>query len=84
MIRQNFNKEEKRVIRQVLKTCILRRHKQWQDEMRQLLDSPMEPDSNEFDRSMEITRRSRDFFKEAMQMEDFYRYSRAVIGLSCL
>ena len=30
-------------------------------------------DENAFDRCMEVTKRSRDFFKEAMSREDYYR-----------
>lgn len=50
--------------------------------MRKLLDTPIDYNTgNELDRSMEITARSRKFYKEAMQMEEYCRTSMIPIGL---
>lgn len=50
--------------------------------MRKLLDTPIDYNTgNEFDRSMEITARSRKFYNEAMQMEKYCRTSMLPIGL---
>lgn len=79
-----LTKSEKHSAKELLKRGILRRHAQWQQEMRDLLDSPLEEGSNEFDRSMLITAESRKFYKEAMKMEDYYRNSMLIPGLACL
>lgn len=60
-----------------------RRHAQWHGELKALLDSPL-GDGNEFDRSMIITDKARNFYKEAMRMEDYYRNSMIEIGLAIL
>ena len=36
---------------------------------------------NAFDRCMEVTKRSRDYFKEAMRREDYYRNSMLLMGV---
>jgi hypothetical protein len=79
-----LTKAEKRAIKAVIKIGILRRHAQWQSEMRELLNKPFDGHGNEFDRSMEITYKARQFYKEAMRMEDYYRNSVIIIGLSNL
>lgn len=82
---RELTKSEKRQVKELLKVGILRRHAEWQNEMRQLLDKPFDSDcGNEFDRSMMITDKARKFYKEAMQMEDFYSNSKLVIGIRYL
>ena len=73
--RFEFTKAERKIARGVIKTGILRRHQEWQNEIAALIGSPYPEDSNVFERNLEITRRARDFFKEAMRMEEFYRNS---------
>ncbi len=53
----------------MLKVGILRLHEQWQKKLGKLLARPYE---NAFDRRMEITKMSRDWFKEANEMERWY------------
>lgn len=48
-----------------------------------MLDKPYGED-NEFDRSMEITKMARDFYKEAMDMENYYSTSNLIIGIAAL
>jgi len=81
---RELTKVEKRVAKEIIRRGILHRHSQWQMELRELLDKPFDEDSNEFDRSMEITDNARKFFKEAMKMEEYYRNSQLVVGLASL
>ena len=75
-------KAEKKQLKELLKKGILRRHAEWQNEMRELLNRPLDAETdNEFDRSMMITDKARKFYKEAMQMEDYYRTSMLAIGI---
>lgn len=62
-------------MKDILTVGILRRHAEWQQELKTLLDAPIADDENEFSRSMKITDMARKFYKEAMNMEDYYRTS---------
>ncbi len=81
---RELSKQEKQVAREVLKRGILNRHVEWQNEVKELLESPVKDGENAFDKSMEITKMARDFFKEAMALEDYYRNSLLIIGLANL
>lgn len=70
--RLEFSKAERKIAKEKIKIGILRRHQEWQNEIAALINSPYPDDSNAFDRSMEITKRARDFYKEAMRMEEFF------------
>lgn len=76
-----LNKDEKRIVRETIKRGILHRHAQWLDEIRAILDRPFKGEENEFDKAMTITGKSRKFYKEAMEMEDFYRGSQREMGI---
>lgn len=78
-----LTKGERRAVKDLIRIGILRRHAQWQSQLKELLDSPID-DGNEFDRSMEITKRARDFLKEAMRMEEYYRNSLLLGGIATL
>ncbi len=80
---KEFTKSEKQAAIGLIRRGILHRHAQWHKEMRELLDKPYGED-NEFDRSMEITKMARDFYKEAMMMEDYYSTSNLEIGIARL
>ena len=72
-----LTKSEKKQFRELLKKGILRRHAEWQNEMRELLDRQFDDEiGNEFDRTMLLTDSSRKFYKEAMQMEEMRRKPR--------
>ncbi len=79
-----LSKEDKRLAKDIIRRGILHRHAQWQEELRKLLDKPLNEKCNEYDRSMQITDKSRKFYKEAMEMEDYYRNSMLLIGLANL
>ena len=79
-----FTKSEKRAAKDLIRKGILHRHVQWQQELRELLNKPYGEDGNEFDRSLEITAKARNFYKEAMMMEDYYSTNNLVSGLACL
>ncbi len=79
-----LSKEDKKAAREILRRGILHRHAQWQEEMRDLLDKPYNKGENEYDRNMQITGKSREFYKEAMEMEDYYRGSQMIFGLAQL
>lgn len=81
---RELTKAEKRQAKDVIRIGILRRHAEWLRELRELLDQPYDEETNEFDRSMTITDKARKFYKEAMNMEDYYRNSMLTIGLAKL
>lgn len=58
-----LTKNEKRAAKDLIRKGILRRHAQWQQEFRELLNKPYGEDGNEFDRSLEITEKARKFYK---------------------
>lgn len=78
---REFTKAERRQMKDILKVGILRRHAEWQNKLKALLDEPLAEDENEFSRSMQITDMARKFYKEAMKMEDYYRTSLIESGI---
>ena len=68
----------------LIKRGILRRCEQWLKETSQLINEEYDEQENAFDRCMEITKRSRDFYKEAMQRENYYSNSMMLSGASVL
>lgn len=82
---EELSKADKKVLESIIKKGNLARCHEWLGEMKELLDKPLNPSKeNEFDRCMEITRKSRDFYKEAMWREDCYRNSMLESGVSGL
>ncbi|MCD8385561.1 MAG: hypothetical protein LUD17_01580 [Bacteroidales bacterium] len=79
-----FSKEDRKAIKSILKKGILRRHHQWIDGINDFTHRPYAEDENAFDRSMTITKMSKDFFREAMEMEEFYRSSENLMGIVSL
>ncbi len=84
-----ISKEDKRVAENLIRRGILHRHAQWQEELRKLLDTPLDEKCNEYDRSMQITDKACKFYtckfyKEAMEMEDYHRPSMVLTGLANL
>lgn len=79
-----LSKTERRIAKEIIKTGILRRHHEWLNDIATLIKSPYTADTNAFDRSMEITKRARDFYKEAMRMEEFYRNSQIELAIVLL
>ena len=79
-----LSKADKRFAKEIIRRGILYRHAQWQQELRELLDRPFDDNKNEYDRSLQITNEARKFYKEAMEMEDYYRNSMLMIGLANL
>ena len=79
-----LTKDDKRIAKDIIRRGILRRHAQWQQELRKLLDKPFAENNNEYDRSMQITAKARKFYKEAMGMEEYYRNSMLLMGLANL
>ena len=69
----DISKGQYSIAKEILKTGILRRHEQWQVELSELLNCPYDDEiGNAYDRSMAITRMSRDWYKEADKMESGY------------
>lgn len=81
---RELTKAEKRQAKDVIRIGILRRHAEWLRELRELLDQPYDEETNEFDRSMTVTDKSRKFYKEAMGMEQFYNNTMLIGGLTRL
>ena len=77
---REFTKSEKRQIKDIIQTGILRRHAEWLQEVKTLIEKQYNGE-NEFDRSMEVTQRSRDFYKEAMSLENYYRNTQMFLGM---
>ena len=68
-----LTKADKRQLKDVIRRGILRRCEEWLKETSELISKEYGEDENAFDRCMEVTKRSRDYFKEAMGREDYYR-----------
>ncbi len=79
-----LSKEDKRLAKDIIHKGILHRHAQWQNELRKLLEKPLNEKYNEYDRSMQITDKARKFYKEAMEMEEYTRNSMLLAGLANL
>lgn len=67
-----FSKKERKIAKEILRKGILSYHQNWQNGIAVLIQSPYAENENSFDRSMEITRRAKNFYKEAMRLEELY------------
>ena len=79
-----LTKQDQRVLRDVIRIGILRRCEEWLNETSALINKESTDEENAFDRCMEITRRSRDFYKEAMNRENYYRNTMIELGIENL
>ena len=70
-----LSKEDKRQLQSIIRKGILRRCEEWLKETASLINKEYDGDENAFDRCMEITKRSHNYYKEAMRREDYYRNS---------
>lgn len=77
-------KQERRILKEIIKKGNLVRYGEWLKEMDALIHKPYSDGENEFDRCMEVTKKSRNFFKEAMKREDFYRNTQLLNGAAIL
>lgn len=70
---RELSKSDYRTAKEVLRIGILRLHENWQKDLAELLARPyIDGKENPYDRSMEITKMARDWFKEANSMENWY------------
>ena len=81
---ERLTKQERKIAKELLRTGILRRHAEWQKEIRDMIDRRLKNGDNEFSISMDVTKSSKDFFKEAIKMEDYYRTRWIEFGLRYL
>lgn len=79
-----LTKADKRQLKNIIQCGILRRCEEWLKETSELINKEYGDDENAFDRCMEVTKRSRDYYKEAMEREDYYRNSIIEIGVENL
>ena len=79
-----LTKQDRRVLKDIIRIGILRRCEEWLAETSALISKEYVDDENAFDRCMEVTKRSRDFFKEAMSREDYYRNTMIELGIENL
>ena len=79
-----LTKADKRQLTGIIRRGILRRCEEWLKETAELIDKPYDGEENAFDRCMEVTKRSRDYFKEAMRREDYYRNTMMLSGAGVL
>ena len=75
-----LTKEERRQIKDVIQRGILRRCEEWLEETEAIISREYEGKENAFDRCMEITKRSHNFYKEASRREDYYRNTMLLSG----
>ena len=76
-----LTKADKRQLHDLIKRGVLRRCEEWLKETAELINKEYGEDENAFDRCMEVTKRSRYYFKEAMRREDYYRNSMLLMGV---
>ena len=80
-----LTKTDKRQLKEIIRRGILRRCEEWLKETSELINKEYYGDEeNAFDRCMEVTKRSRDYFKEAMRREDYYRNTMMLSGTGVL
>jgi hypothetical protein len=79
-----LTKTDKRQLTEIIRRGILCRCEEWLKETAELIDKPYDGEENAFDRCMEVTKRSRDYFKEAMRREDYYRNTMMLSGAGVL
>lgn len=76
-----LNKTDKAQLKEIIKKGILKRCKEWLEQTDKLINKEFDNQENEFNRCMEITKRSRDFYKEAMIRENYYRTPMMLSGV---
>jgi hypothetical protein len=79
-----LTKADKRQLKEIIQRGILRRCEEWLKETSELINKEYGDDENAFDRCMEVTKRSRDYYKEAMEREDYYRNTMIELGVYVL
>ena len=79
-----LTKADKRQLKDIIQRGILRRCEEWLKETSELINKEYDDEENAFDRCMEVTKRSRDYFKEAMRREDYYRNTMMLSGAGVL
>ena len=79
-----LTKADKRQLKDIIRRGILRRCEEWLKETSELICKEYGEDENAFDRCMEVTKRSRDYYKEAMEREDYYRNTMIELGVYVL
>ena len=79
-----LTKADKRQLKEIIQRGILRRCEEWLKDTSELINKEYGDDENAFDRCMEVTKRSRDYFKEAMRREDYYRNTMMLSGTGVL
>ena len=77
-----LTKTDIRQLKDIIRKGILRRSEDWLKETAELINKDYEGEENAFDRCMAVTKRSRDYFKEAMKREDYYRNTMLLTGTS--
>lgn len=75
-----LTKADKRQLKEVIRKGILRRCEEWLRETAALINREYKGEENAFDRCMEVTKRSRDYYKEAVRREDYYRNTMLLSG----
>ncbi|MBR5638257.1 MAG: hypothetical protein IKW83_00695 [Muribaculaceae bacterium] len=83
-INYSLSKEDNKKLKEIIKRGILRCCEQWLEETNKIISKEYDEKENAFDRCMEITLRSKKFYKEAMRREDYYRTSMLLIGAANL
>ena len=71
-------------MKSIIRSGILRRCEEWLRDTQALIGKEYGNHENAFDRCMEVTRRSRNFYKEASAREDYYSNTMLLPGAGVL
>lgn len=75
-----LTKADKQQMKSIIHQGILRRCEEWLKETVELINKDYVGEENAFDRCMEITKRSRNYFKEATRRENYYNNTMLLSG----
>jgi len=76
-----LTKEDKSQLKDVIRRGVLRRCEEWLKETNELINSEYDGQENAFDRCIEVVKRSRDYYEEAMRREGYYRNTMLITGV---
>ena len=75
-----LTKTDKQQMKSIIHQGILRRCEEWLKETVEIINKDYVGEENAFDRCMEITKRSRNYFKEATRRENYYNNTMLLSG----
>ena len=79
-----LTKVDKAQLKSIIRSGILKRCEEWLRDTQALIGKEYDNQENAFDRCMEVTRRSKNFYKEACAREDYYSNAMLLPGAGVL